>query len=468
MEKILIIDDDTRLNQTLVRIMARMGHHADGAHTLTEAREYLSRNQYALVFLDVRLPDGNGLDALPDVLESPGRPEVVILTGNGDPDGAELAIQGGAWDYLLKPSSVKQTMLCVERALKYHHRKTQSPPTDSLDLSSIVGLSPKMEICYEQIGLAARSVTNVLITGETGTGKELVARTIHDNSKRKHGDFVPVDCASLNKGLVESTLFGHKRGTFTGADRDRMGLVRVADKGTLFLDEVGDMDLPIQKTFLRVLQERRYRPVGETREIESDFRLIAATNRHLDDDVTQERFRKDLLYRLKTIHIQLPPLRERDGDVRLLALFRINQLNREYDRQTTLAPETFEALSAYRWPGNIRELFAAMETAFFKAEGMSQIIPRHLPASMRVAATRAHVESAAPNQEPADTAPLSSGMQAVRNQTTLKNYKQQMERHYLEELCAHADGNMKMMVEISGCSQSHLYSLLKKAGLSLK
>jgi len=468
MANILIIDDDTRLNQTLVRIMERMGHHADGAHTLAAARELLSANQYSLVFLDVRLPDGNGLEALPEVLEQTYRPEVVILTGNGDPDGAELAIQGGAWDYLLKPSSVKQTMLCVERALKYHDRKTQSPPADSLDLSRIVGLSPKMEICYEQIGLAARSATNVLITGETGTGKELVAQTIHANSKRKHGNFVPVDCASLNKGLVESTLFGHKRGTFTGADQDRKGLVRVADKGTLFLDEVGDMDLPIQKTFLRVLQERRFRPVGETREIESDFRLIAATNRNLDEDVEQERFRKDLLYRLKTIHIQLPPLRERDGDIRLLALFRINQLNREYERTITLAPETFEALSAYDWPGNIRELFAAMETAFFKAEGMSQLIPRHLPARMRVAATRAQVESSAPPHESTESAPLTSGMNAVQSHTTLKDYKQEMERHYLEELCAHANGNMKLMVEISGCSQSHLYSLLKKAGISLK
>jgi len=468
MAHVLIIDDDIRLSETLVRIMDRMGHAAETAPDLATARKRLADKEHDLVFLDVRLPDGDGLEALPGVLESKGRPEVVILTGKGDPEGAELAIQAGAWDYLLKPSSVKQTMLCAERALKYHKQKAQAAPALSIDLSTIVGISPKMESCYELIGLAARSDTNVLITGETGTGKELVAQTIHANSKRKGAEFVPVDCASLNKELVESALFGHKRGAFTGAERDRMGLVRVADKGTLFLDEVGDMDLPIQKTFLRVLQERTFRPVGDTKEISSNFRLIAATNRDLDADVEREAFRKDLLYRLKTIHIKLPPLRERDGDVKLLAMFRINQLNRQYDKSITLAPETFDAMGLYEWPGNVRELFAAMETAFFNAEGMSQIIPRHLPSRMRVAATRAQVESSTPEEVEEPETTVTPGMQAVEEGITLKGFKIDMEKHYLEELWRFADGDIKKMVSISGCSQSHLYSLLKKAGIALK
>jgi len=470
MSDILIIDDDSRLNETMVRIMDRMGHRADSALSLAEARSFLDTSDYSLVFLDVSLPDGNGLDALPEILETGSRPEVVILTGKGDPDGAELAIEGGAWDYLLKPSSVKQTMLCAERALKYHSQKIQSAPMESIDRSAIVGISPKMDVCYEHISLAARSDTNVLITGETGTGKELVAQTIHNNSKRKSAMFVPVDCASLNKGLVDSVLFGHKRGAFTGAERDRMGLVRVANHGTLFLDEVGDMDLAIQKTFLRVLQERTYRPVGDTKEASSNFRLIAATNRDLDTDVEQNLFRKDLLYRLKTIHIKLPPLREREGDIKLLAMFRLNQLTREHGQPSQLAPETFEALACYPWPGNVRELFATIETAFFKAEGSSQVIPRHLPSRMRIAATRASVIKAnqPPIAETPATFPATPGMKAVQQKTSLKGFKVDMEKHYLKELWAFSKGDIRSMVEISGCSQSHLYSLLKKAGIPLK
>lgn len=472
MAKVLIIDDDSRLNQTMVRIMGKLHLEADSALTLEQGRELLHDGEYELVFLDVRLPDGNGLDALPDVLSAPSKPEVVILTGKGDPDGAELAIQAGAWDYLLKPSSVKQTMLCVERALKYRAQKQAATPIGNIDLGNLVGISPKMEACYEQLALAARSDSNVLITGETGTGKELFAQTIHKNSGRKTYEFVPVDCASLNKGLVESVLFGHKRGAFTGAERDRVGLVKVANRGTLFLDEVGDMDLGIQKTFLRVLQERTFRPVGDTKESSSNFRLVAATNRDLDLDVERSEFRKDLLYRLKTIHIQLPPLREREGDIKLLALFRVNQLARQYDRKMTLAPETLEALTSYQWPGNVRELFAAVETAFFHADGSSQIIPRHLPSIMRIAATRAQVAKADIEVETgAESIPAPSatpGMKAVEEGVSLKGFKVDMEKHYLEELWSFAGGDIKRMVSISGCSQSHLYTLLKKAGIALK
>ncbi len=468
MPRVLIIDDDQRLSQTMLRIMDRMGLGADPALTLAEARQCLREQEYELVFLDVRLPDGNGLEALPEILEASSRPEVVILTGKGDPDGAELAIQGGAWDYLLKPSSVKQTMLCAERALKYHAQKRASANSISIDLGDLVGISPKMESCYEQVGLAARSDSNVLITGETGTGKELFARTIHLNSMRKIHDFVPVDCASLNKGLVESVLFGHKRGAFTGAEKDRVGLVRVADKGTLFLDEVGDMDLTIQKRFLRVLQERTFRPVGDTREATSNFRLIAATNRDLDADVLRDEFRKDLLYRLKTIHIELPPLRDREGDIKLLALFRVNQLARQYGQEKAVAPEVFETLLSHTWPGNVRELFAVMETAFFQADGSTQIIPRHLPSETRIAATRAHVAEAEAPPQVIDAQPSSPGWTAVNAGNSLKHFKGDMEKHYLEKLLQFCEGDMKRMVSISGCSQSHLYSLLKKAGITLK
>ncbi|WP_243546947.1 sigma-54-dependent transcriptional regulator [Pseudodesulfovibrio tunisiensis] len=469
MTKILIIDDDPRFSETMLRIMARMGMEAAPALTLEQARTLLVDDDFDLVFLDVRLPDGNGLDELPEILGSHTRPEVVILTGQGDPDGAELAIKAGAWDYLVKPSSVKQTMLCVERALKYRSQKRAAARSLSIDLRGLVGISPKMKACYDQLRQAAISSSNVLITGETGTGKELVARTIHRNSQRKSKDFVPVDCASLKKGLVESTLFGHKRGAFTGAEKDRIGLVKVADKGTLFLDEIGEMELPIQKAFLRVLQEHAFRPVGDTHELTSDFRLIAATNRDLKEDVARGEFRKDLLYRIKTIHIQLPPLRERPEDIKLLALYKVNRMARQYGKTKTVAPEFYETLAAHLWPGNVRELFAAVETAFIRASETDQLIPHHLPPEVRIAATKAQItEQTAPQVAPMATATVSPAARAVQSGHSLKTFKVDMESEYLTELQRATDNNIKEMARISGCSQSHLYALLKKAGISTK
>lgn len=473
MSTVLVIDDDPQVGQTMRRIMARMGLSSLSAATLAEGKSILREQDVDVVFLDVRLPDGNGLDALPEIIGSPSAPEVIILTGQGDPDGAELAIQGGVWDYLVKPTSIKNTMLSLERALKFRQEKKSCRGSPvALNLEGVVGMGPGMRACFDLVAQAARSDAGTLITGETGTGKELLARTIHANSARSTQGFVVVDCASLTESLVESALFGHKKGAFTGADRDSLGLIRLAHGGTLFLDEVGELPLTIQKSFLRVLQEKRFRPLGDVREASSDFRLIAATNRDLAAMVEQGGFRADLLFRLKTIHIAVPPLRDRSEDIKPLAMYHVNRLCDRYGLPTKgFDPEFFEFLRAYSWPGNVRELFNVLEVALVSAGESKVLYAMHLPNEVRIAVTRASLHrNGGPGQaaEAATSSPPPAAQSANSARMTLREHKLAMERRYLEELAAEASGDVDSMLAVSGLSKSHLYALLKKHGITLK
>ncbi len=320
MEKILIIDDDCGICAMLSVLIRRTGCEAVCRQTLEEGLITVHRDAYAVVLLDVQMPDGSGLDRIADIRRASSGPEVIIMTGFGNADGAEIAIKSGVWDYIQKSGSTQEITLSLNRALAHHREKVQRRARPvALTLGGIVGESKPMKACYDQLAQAAAGETNVLITGETGTGKEVFARAIHANSGRSAKSMVVVDCAAMPETLVESLLFGHEKGAYTGADSRREGLVAQADGGTLFLDEVGELPLTIQKVFLRVLQERRYRPVGARQERSSDFRLIAATNRDLDQMVAEGRFRKDLLYRIRGLGITLPALRERKEDIRPLA-----------------------------------------------------------------------------------------------------------------------------------------------------
>ena len=275
MANVLIIDDDRAMCDMLSGRMRDMGHNATYALTLKAGLKQAFSESFDVVFLDVGMPDGNGLEALPKIRETPSSPEVIIITGAGSPDGAELAIKNGAWDYIEKPLSISAMSLPLIRALQYREdTRTLGSPV-ALDREGIVGNSPPMKACFDLMAQASASDANVLITGETGTGKELFAAAIHKNSPRAEKSFVVVDCATLPETLVESMLFGHEKGAFTGADKAKDGLIKQADGGTLFLDEVGELPLSVQKAFLRVLQERRFRPLGGKREIESDFRLVS-------------------------------------------------------------------------------------------------------------------------------------------------------------------------------------------------
>jgi len=479
--QILVIDDDFEVCETMESLITRLSHGCDAAHNLDDGLKKLRANDYDVVFLDVRLPDGNSLEILPEIMALSIPPEVIILTGKGDPDGAELAIKGGVWDYLLKPSSVREISLTLGRALKYREEKVGKAATHSLDLSNVVGASAPIKASFKLMAEAARSDTNVLINGQTGTGKELFASTIHDNSNRKGGQFVVVDCAGLTESLVESTLFGHRKGAFTGAQSDRIGLVKLADGGTLFLDELGEMPLSIQKSFLRVLQERTFRPVGDTREQTSNFRLIAATNRDLDEMVEQGEFRSDLLFRIKTMRILLPPLSQRPEDIRPLAEFRIERLCEQYGMSPkAFGSDFFSALESYSWPGNVRELFNILERAVISSGDEKTLYAMHLPRTLRIQVAKLQIKKMTGTEvleEEAANTPETPGVRKIGQEIfedifdqelpTLREFKGIAEKVYLGELIRQCGGELPKILEASKLSRSHFYSLLKKYDLSM-
>lgn len=478
MANILVIDDDLEACETMVSLITRLSYNADKAHTLSAGINRAQNMEYDLVFLDVFLPDGNGLDILPDLMAIPNPPEVIILTGQGNADGAELAIKGGVWDYLLKPTSVKDITLSLNRALKYRKEKKGDASNTETVVEGVLGISPEIKASLKLANKAARSDSNVLITGETGTGKELFASVIHKNSRRAPANFTVVDCTALTESLVESTLFGHVKGSFTGAQTDNIGLVKAADGGTLFLDEVGEMPLSIQKVFLRVLQEKQFRPVGATKEQTSNFRLIAATNRDLDQMVEDGQFRRDLLFRIKTMRLHLPPLAQRAGDILELATHKCSQLCREFGLEPKLFSDNFsDTLSNYSWPGNVRELFNILERSVIDAGNETTLYAVHLPRSLRIEVAKKQISAYDGSEETNSNierpTPLAQdiGQQIFedifdRPLPQLKEFKSAAEKTYLSELLRQCDGNMQKIMEISGLSRSHFYSLLKKYNLS--
>lgn len=481
MANILIIDDDQEICETLTSLGTRLSHSCRSAYSVDAGRLAARQGAFDILFLDVRLPDGNGLDLLPEFMEMADPPEIIILTGKGDPDGAELAIQGGAWDYILKPSSIQEISLTLSRALKYREEKRTKAEGDTLNIEKVVGQSPRMKACFKLMAQAARSDSNLLITGETGTGKELFARTIHENSRRSSGKFVFVDCASLTESLVESTLFGHRKGAFTGAQDSRIGLIKLADNGTLFLDEIGEMPLSIQKAFLRVLQERTFRAVGDTQEQTSNFRLVAATNRNLDKMVETNEFRSDLLFRITTMRLLLPPLRERPEDIKALADFKTAQLCAQYGMPLKTMEENFwETLESYNWPGNVRELFNIIERSIIAAGTEKNLFAMHLPRQLRIQVAKEQIRKMTGSEVLSDSSGAEPdedvriiGQEIFqdifdRPLPSLKSFKGASEKIYLSELIRQCGGETSRILEISGLSRSHFYSLLKKYGLSIQ
>lgn len=464
---ILVIDDERLVFDSISNVIRQMGHLPVHARSIKEGLYIIRSRAFDIVFLDVRLPDGSGLDTLPAIVESPSSPEVIIVTGYGDPDGAELAIDKGAWSYVEKPLSVQVIKLSLTRALQYREQKRSRKPV-ALDLGEIVGNSPKLKRCIDLLAQAADSDANVMLTGETGTGKELFASAIHKNSARNSQEFVVVDCAALPETLVESVLFGHRKGAFTGADKAQDGLVSQADGGTLFLDEVCELPLAIQKSFLRVLQERRFRPVGGNREIRSDFRLLAATNRDVEALVRQRRFREDLLFRLRGLSIELPPLRNIKEDIKELFYHYMDRMNKHYGTGTKgISPEFWDILYRYDWPGNVRELTQAIEHALILARPEPTLFPKHLPKHIRIQVARSEVTKKRrpqPGMKGQKEAPSGlPSLQAVRESAL-----EEAEREYLKELMEQTGGSIKNATKVSGLSRSRLYTLLKKYSIPPK
>ena len=468
MAHILLVDDDAILRETFGALLRRLGHTLHWAGSIEQGRLTLARERLDVVFLDLRLPDGYGLDLLPDVKAAAGAPEVIIVTGQEDPEGAAIAIKSGAWDYIQKPLTPNRVTLPLTRALEYRAQKAARRPPAVLKREAIIGSAPAMEACLDLVAQAADSDAAVLVTGETGTGKELFARAIHANSARAVSNFVVVDCAALPESLVESVLFGHVKGAFTGADRDRDGLFKLADGGTLFLDEIGELSPAIQKTFLRVLQDGRFRPVGSKRELSSDFRLVAATNRDLAAMAAAGAFRDDLLYRLRTIVITLPPLRQRPEDIRQLAIHHMNRLCSRYGLPTKgFAEEFFQVLCAYSWPGNVRDLFGTLERVLLQHRGEPVLYPKHLPDEIRLQMLR--VTGLCEPGEALRPDAADPGRPAVM---PWKDYRRQaledVERRYLRDLLEASRGNVVRAAQASGLSPSRLYDLFRKYGLSTR
>lgn len=517
MARILILDDDLLFLDMLSSAMLMEGHEVCGVSTIAQCREALAQGGYDLVFLDVGLPDGDGLSLIPYIRQDIFAPEIIIITGDCDADGAELAITGGALDYITKPASLTAMKQAVHRALAFRNGRSglQEP-----DREGIVGSSPGMQRCFRILAEAATSDAPVLITGETGTGKELFARAIHRNSARAGKPFVAVDCGSIAKSLTESELFGHAKGAFTGADRPRDGLILQADGGTLFLDEVSELAIPQQRTFLRVLQERRFRPVGGGREVASNFRLVAATNRSLPQMVERGSFRKDMLYRLQAITLVLPPLRERLEDIPELAAYFVARGCARYRMAAKSLNEVFlRELAEYPWPGNVREFMHVVEQSLVRARFSDQLLPEHLPSVVRVAAARRRIGSGAegaagpvrqmgwgmvpPSAEVAAVqesvwwdrsgrtgggagslfaAPLpgaaaqgvvDKGSVAFCEETELPVWKEfrdaaleSAERAYLERLLSQAKGNVARASDLAGVTRQWLYAMLRKHGIA--
>jgi two-component system NtrC family response regulator len=464
MAKVCIIDDDKMFCDMLSDMVKRQGHTAMTAHTFKEGQNKVATDDDVdVVFLDVRLPDGNGLDLLPVIRNSLSNPEVIIITGAGDPDGAELAIKCGAWDYIEKSSPLKSIVLSLNRAIQYQEEKRSHEQFVVLKRDDIVGSSPKIMACLDSVAQSAASDINVLISGDTGTGKELFARAIHNNSRRSEGNFVVVDCAALPDTLVESILLGHKKGSFTGAGQDADGLFKQADNGTIFLDEIGELSLSNQKVFLRVLQEQKFRPVGSKEEVKSNFRVVAATNRDLEQMAKEKMFRQDLFFRLKSLDIHLPSLQERPDDIKELVDFRLFEMCERYGfGRKGVSADYYDVLSSHDWPGNVRELFNTVDSSVSASKNEPTIFPMHLPSGLRARVARKKVKGIPSKKSAGTDKPVSHGIEPLRA------YRDMMDKQYLQELINITDGNIKKICNVSGLSRSRLYALMQKHNLTTR
>lgn len=384
METILIVDDDAGFRSLMETILRDEGYVVETAGAMTEAIACASRKSYHLLISDLRLPDGSGLDLLRHWKQEMPEVPVIMITGFGTVSSAVEAMKLGAVDYLGKPlSSPDELRIVVRQALEQNRTRREcdvlrEQESARFSCGDLIASDPRMAHVLELVRKVAPTQATVLITGESGTGKELIAHCIHRNSPRSQRVFVPVNCAALSPTLIESELFGHERGAFTGAAGQHAGRFERAHGGTLFLDEIGELDAGLQAKLLRVIQEKTFERVGGSRQISVDVRIIAATNRDLKQQVAADKFRQDLFYRLQAFPIELPVLRERPGDIRRLARFFLERSARDLGKPVpVLSPEAETVLLAYSWPGNVRELENTMERMAILSEGV--IEPDDLP-----------------------------------------------------------------------------------------
>jgi two-component system, NtrC family, response regulator AtoC len=377
----LIVDDDVNFVLGLAEVVGREGFTTATATTMEQARIEMSRRPPEVILADLQLPDGNGMDLLQEV-SGPGSPEVILITGHASVDTAVEALRRGAADYLTKPVDLARVKMVLANLLRTRELREEigSLRTELRKLGHygpLVGASPAMQRTYDLINRVARTEATILITGETGTGKELVAQAVHEQSRRHKEPFLPVNCGAVSPTLIESELFGHEKGSFTGADRLHRGYFERANRGTLLLDEITEMPAELQVKLLRVLETSSITRIGGNDSMKVDVRVLAATNRNPDEAVAAGKLREDLLYRLNVFPIALAPLRERPGDVELLAEHFLEQLNRQEQTSKRFTPSCLERLARHEWPGNVRELKNVVQRSFILAE--NEIGPDSLP-----------------------------------------------------------------------------------------
>jgi len=450
-ESILVVDDEAGVRASLAGILGDEGYAVHAVETGEAALVALAARRFDLVLLDVWLPGRDGLEVLGRIRETDAELPVVVISGHGTIETAVKAVRLGAQDFVEKPLSLEKTLLAVKNALERRRLESEVRALKQrLDERYVmVGESPALRRLRAEIEQAAPSNGRALIFGENGTGKELVARAIHVGSLRASGPFVEVNCAAIPEELIESELFGHVKGAFTGALAARKGKFELADGGTLFLDEIADMSLKTQAKVLRALQEQRIEPVGGAGSVEVDVRVIAATNKDLEEEIREGRFREDLFFRLNVIPFRVPPLRERPEDVPLLARHFMELLSAEHGRRPrSLAPEALAALAQLPWPGNVRELRNIIERLVIMTPG-DTIERRHLPASLLEALP---AEAAA-----AEDAGVGGG--------SLVEAREAFERRYILEKYRECGGNMSRTAEALGVERSNLYRKMKAYGL---
>ncbi len=446
---LLLVDDDAAFRQVLAGELRRLQFDVAAAGSGDEAVRTAVELEPQIVLLDLQLPDRNGLEVLKAIRSACPATEVIMLTGHGSIDTAIESIRLGAFDYVVKPCPLNELEIRIQRALERQALRTRTtllergltPP----DLGgSFVGSSPAFTELLRLIDRVAPTTSTVLIHGETGSGKEIVAKLLHSRSPRRARPFVTVECAALQESLLQSELFGHERGAFTGADRAKPGLFEVADGGTIFLDEIGEVSLATQVKLLRVLDTSTFRHVGGTAEIRVDVRVIAATNRDLAGMVRQGLFREDLFYRLATITVSVPPLRERIGDVDLLAGHFASQLNDRFGIRKRIGAEALALLRRHDWPGNVRELAHVVEAAMIVCDG-PEVLPAHLPPSLGL-------RSAAPA---APTAASDGRMPTL----------DELERAHVRAALSATAGHRGNAAKLLGISERNLYRKLREYGL---
>jgi DNA-binding NtrC family response regulator len=434
MGRLLVVEDDAGVRTTVVTFLELEGYQVDAAGSTREALERLSESAYPIVISDIYLDERTGLDVLQAARSKDPGCAVILMTARGTMETVMAATRGGAFDYIAKPFELDVLLEAVKRAEGGRTPgEDEEEEIEDLPESDLIGSSAEMVDIYKVVSRVAPTDATVLLEGETGTGKELIARMIHRNSPRSGQPFVPVDCASIAPALMESELFGALRGSYTGADRDRMGVFEAANHGTVFLDEIGDIELNFQLKLLRFLQEREIRPLGSPRPKPVDVRVIVATNRDLQKMVEQGKFRDDLWFRVNVIRITVPPLRERRGDVALLAHYFLKKYNERYGLSARLTESGLKVMEEYTWPGNVRQLQHMMERLVILALG-------------------GRVDEAAVREAVLDTQPREHGGETLADAET----------DQIRKVLAATGGNKSRAARILGIERKTLYRKLER------